>query len=101
MNNNIKKMRELRKIPQRQIGELWGTDQSYVSGVEKGTKSLNVEKLILVADLFACTTDEVLGRDSEIDRSIMARLKKISAMPEGKKKVILKSLDMLIAGSDV
>lgn len=59
---NIKRMREEHSLSQSEVAEKIGVAASAVCGWERGNKRPSLENLCCLADLFLCSTDELLGR---------------------------------------
>lgn len=52
-------------VTQKKIEEKTGLTQSYISKLKRGTAKPSIDTVILLADTFGVTTDEVLGRDKK------------------------------------
>lgn len=59
---NLKRKREERNLTQGEVAERISDTQQNVSSYETGYKVPSVRVLIAAADLFGCTTDELIGR---------------------------------------
>ncbi len=68
--NRLKAMRKAEGMTQTELGDVLRVTKGTVSSWETGSRSPSVEKLIQLADLFACTTDYLLCRT---DRSSAER----------------------------
>lgn len=67
---NVKRMRKLCGLTQENVAQYLGIDQTLVSKVEGGQRSLGVSSLEKLSDLFFCSLDDLVGDGSQ--------------MPEGK-----------------
>lgn len=61
----IKALRESFGMTQRELAERVGVNQPSVCAWERGDANPSVENLQKLADIFHCTTDEVLGRQNK------------------------------------
>lgn len=62
LSNNLKKLREVKKLTQKNLSEMLGVGISTVSGWESGYRHPDVEILVKIADLFDVSVDSLLGR---------------------------------------
>ena len=70
--NFSERLKELRKtyaIPQKVIAEKLGISVTAYQYYEAGKNQPNIEKLILLADLFHVSLDALVGRDFREDSS--------------------------------
>lgn len=61
------RLKELRKkyhLTQRQAANILGVSLPLIAAYESGERNPSIEKLILLADLYHCTTDYILGREN-------------------------------------
>ncbi|MGN0772107.1 MAG: helix-turn-helix domain-containing protein [Christensenellales bacterium] len=63
--NELKKIRTTRNIYQKDLAEMINRDQQYISNLERGVIEPNLSMLIKLADVFGCSIDYLLGRESE------------------------------------
>lgn len=61
---NVKRMRRLRGLTQEHVARYLGIDQTLVSKVEGGQRSLGAASLEKLCDLFFCTLDDLLDEDA-------------------------------------
>lgn len=61
--DNLKALRESRKITQTQLGEHIGAKKSAISLWESGKRQPDQETLVRLANFFEVTIDYLLGRD--------------------------------------
>lgn len=62
LNHNLKKLREVKKLTQKNLSDMLGVGISTVSGWESGYRHPDNEMLIKIADLFDVSVDSLLGR---------------------------------------
>ncbi|WP_312611329.1 helix-turn-helix transcriptional regulator [Oscillibacter sp.] len=60
----IKEQRKKAGLTQSKLAELLAVSQSTVCGWETGAATVPVAQLLAMADLFCCTTDTLLGRQT-------------------------------------
>lgn len=61
---NLKALREAKKITQSKLGEYLGAKKSAISLWESGKRQPDQETLVRIANFFNVTVDYLLGRDS-------------------------------------
>ena len=61
MGNNIKLLREAHDMTQADLAQYLGVKVPAVSKWERGLANPRMDKLILMAQRFGCTTDAILG----------------------------------------
>jgi len=69
INGLATKLRELRMqsgLSQRVIAKRLGVSPSIISGYETGERTPSLENLLLLSYLYRCSTDYLLGRDSQL-----------------------------------
>ncbi len=64
-NQILKKLRKESKITQAQMAKYLKVDQSLIAKLENGTRTLNVELIEKICNLFGCTEDYLLGESEE------------------------------------
>lgn len=62
---NLKSLRESRKITQSQLGEYLGAKKSAISLWESGKRQPDQETLVRIATYFDVTVDYLLGREEQ------------------------------------
>jgi transcriptional regulator with XRE-family HTH domain len=60
----IKRLREAAGLRQYELAARMGVKQASVSAWESGLAYPSAANLLKLADIFSCTTDEILGRKS-------------------------------------
>lgn len=63
--DNLKSLRESRKITQSQLGEYLGAKKSAISLWESGKRQPDQETLVRIATYFDVTVDYLLGREEQ------------------------------------
>lgn len=61
--SNLRYLRNKHRIPQTDIGKLIGVGQKEISNYEKGKHEIPVPKLIVLADFFGVTLDQLVKQD--------------------------------------
>jgi transcriptional regulator with XRE-family HTH domain len=69
LGERIKKLRKQRKITQEELGKKVNVTKVSISGYENGNRTPDTETLQKIADYFGVTTDYLLGRTDEKERS--------------------------------
>ena len=67
---NIKDVRELKDFKQIEVTNHIGVDKSAYSKIEKGLRSIAVEELQKMAQLFNMTVDQILNYDGSIPKEV-------------------------------
>ena len=62
---NVKRMRKLHELTQEHVAQYLGIDQTLVSKVEGGQRSLGVASLEKLCDLFFCSIDDLLDGSNQ------------------------------------
>ena len=65
MNLRLKELRKESKITQEQLAKYLNVDQSLVTKLENGSRSLNVSLIDKICSLFGCTEEYLLGESEE------------------------------------
>lgn len=58
---HLKKLRKSKNLTQEQLSELANIDRSYISDIERGIKSISIEKLEQLADALELELSELLN----------------------------------------
>ena len=100
---NIKSIREEKNLKQIEVATYIGVDKSAYSKIEKGTRSLNIEELQKMAELFNMSTDQILNYDGTIpkeviieDKSSVEQMNLIQQLDEEDKKTIFRIIDKML-----
>ena len=63
INIRLKQHRKESRITQEQMAEYLGVDQSLITKLENGTRSLNVTLIDKICNLFGCSEAYLMGED--------------------------------------
>jgi transcriptional regulator with XRE-family HTH domain len=107
---NLKSLRESRKITQSQLGEYLGAKKSAISLWESGKRQPDQETLVRIATYFDVTVDYLLGREEQsstpeekspaydpLTERIMAKAKKMNTK---ERQDLLKIIDIVMGGKE-
>ena len=64
-SKELRRLRIEKNIKQKDLADKIGRDQRYISKLETGVIEPNLESLIKIANVFECSVDYLLGRESE------------------------------------
>ncbi len=62
-NIRLKQLRKESKITQEQLAQYLDVDQTMITKMENGTRSLNVTLIEKICNLFGCSEDYLMGED--------------------------------------
>jgi transcriptional regulator with XRE-family HTH domain len=100
---NIKAIREEKSLKQIEVADHIGVDKSAYSKLEKGLRSLAVEELQKMAQLFNMTTDQILNYDGKIpkeviieDKTAVEQMRLIQQLEDEDKQTIFKLIDKML-----
>jgi transcriptional regulator with XRE-family HTH domain len=65
LNNRLKELRIKSKLTQEQLAKYLDVDQSMVTKLENGTRTLNVTLIDKICSLFGCSEDYLLGNSED------------------------------------
>lgn len=101
--DNIKNIREEKNFKQIEVATHIGVDKSAYSKIEKGLRSITVEELQKMAQLFNMTTDQILNYDGKIpkeitieDKTTTEQMQLIQQLDEEDKKTIFRIIDKML-----
>jgi transcriptional regulator with XRE-family HTH domain len=92
-------------MAQVRLGEILGIDQSHVSNIERGARSVTIQQLTKLSKAFGVSIDQLLaareGKALEVPRSLrsgrlLRRLRRIEELPVAQQRAVLKILDGLL-----
>lgn len=63
INIRLKQLRKESRITQEQMAEYLGVDQSLITKLENGTRSLNITLIDKICNLFGCSEAYLMGED--------------------------------------
>lgn len=87
-NKRIVNLREQRNWSQRELARRANLNFSVLNRIEQGTRPIRDEELIVFADLFGVTTDELLGRSMEGTRELMGKQVDVSNLTANQQTVL-------------
>lgn len=61
----LKQLRKESRITQEQLAEYLGVDQSMITKIENGTRSLNITLIDKICSLFGCSEAYLMGEDDK------------------------------------
>ncbi|MCB0710454.1 MAG: helix-turn-helix transcriptional regulator [Chitinophagaceae bacterium] len=101
--DNIKDIREEKKLKQVAVAAHIGVDKSAYSKIEKGQRALTVEELQKMAQLFNMTADQILNYDGNMpkevvieDKTAVEQMRLIQQLDEEDKQTIFKLIDKML-----
>ena len=100
---NIKAIREEKGLKQIEVANYIGVDKSAYSKIEKGARSVTVEELYKMSQLFNMTTDQVLNYDGKIpkeitieDKTTVEQMRLIQQLEEEDRQTIFRLIDKML-----
>ncbi len=72
VGGNIKRLRKEHGFTQEHIAQFLGIDQTLVSKVENGQRSIGVSALEALCDLFFCSLDDLIGESASVSQKAVA-----------------------------
>ncbi len=100
---NIKDIRLKADLKQIEVANYIGVDKSAYSKIEKGLRSVTVEELQKMAQLFNMTTDQIINFDGAIpkevsidDKSTVEQMRLIQQLDEDDKKTIFTLIEKML-----
>lgn len=101
--DNIKTIREEKNFKQIEVANHIGVDKSAYSKIEKGLRSLTVDELQKMAQLFNLTTDQIINYNGEMpkevfieDKSVIEQMRLIQQLDEEDKQTIFRLIDKML-----
>lgn len=92
-------------MAQARLGKILGIDQSHVSNIERGVRSVTIQQLTKLSKDFRVSIDQLLtareDKAVEAPRSLrsgrlLRRLQRIEELPVAQQRAVLKILDGLL-----
>jgi transcriptional regulator with XRE-family HTH domain len=103
MADNIKNIREEKGLKQIEVANHIGVDKSAYSKIEKGLRSLTVEELQKIAQLFNMTTDQILNYDGKVpkevvveDKTAIEQMRLIQQLDEEDRQTIFRLIEKML-----
>lgn len=105
IGRRIRALRQSQGMAQARLGEILGIDQSHVSNIERGVRSVTIQQLTKLSKSFRVSIDQIL--DARTDEAftpprslrsgrLLRRLQRIEDLPVSQQRAILKILDGLL-----
>jgi len=101
--DNIKDIREQKNLKQIEVANYIGVDKSAYSKIEKGTRSLAVEELQKMAQLFDMSIDQIINYDGSIpkevileDKTELEQIRLIQQLEEEDKQTIFRLVEKML-----
>lgn len=101
--DNIKAIREAKNLKQIEVAAHISVDKSAYSKIEKGLRSLTVEELQKLAQLFNMTADQIINHDGNLpkevvmeDKTAIEQLRLIQQLDEEDKNIIFRMIDKML-----
>lgn len=98
---NIKRLRTLKKISQKEVALALDMDQPQYSRIEGGKVEPTLTTLERIAKIFEISVLELLKENNDIDKEInlplLEKVKQIDTLEEKEKQSILTIIDMALA----
>lgn len=98
---NIKRLRTLKKISQKEVALALEMDQPQYSRIEGGKVEPTLTTLERIAKIFEISLSELLKENNDIDKEInlplLEKVKQIDSLDEKEKQSILTIIDMALA----
>lgn len=74
IGDNLKRLRRLKKDKQRDLGDILGTNQPYISAVERGKADIRAYMIPILADRYDVYAESFFNENGEIPFDLIARL---------------------------
>lgn len=98
---NIKRLRTLKKLSQKEVAMTIEMDQPQYSRIESGKVEPTLTTLEKIAKVFEISVSELLKENNEIDKEInlplLEKVKLIDALEDKEKQSILTIIDIALA----
>ncbi len=103
LHNKIKSIREDKNLKQIEVAEHIGVDKSAYSKIEKGLRSVTVDELYKMAQLFNMTIDNIINFEGNYpkevtieDKTAVEQMQLIQQLDEEDKQTIFKLIDKML-----
>jgi len=101
--NNIKNIREEKKLKQIEVATHINVDKSAYSKIEKGLRALTVDELQKMSQLFNMSTDQIINYDGKVpkevvieDKTTVEQMRMIQELDEEDKQTIFRLIDKML-----
>ena len=72
IGHSIKLLRTLHKVSQQSLAQELGISQTHMSNIESGRVAVTLRLLMRVANLFACSLDDIISSSFSIEEEVAA-----------------------------
>lgn len=103
LHNKIKSIREDKNLKQIEVAEYVGVDKSAYSKIEKGLRSVTIEELHKMSQLFNMTIDHIINFEGNYpkevvieDKTVIEQMQLIQELDEDDKQTIFKLIDKML-----
>ncbi len=105
IGRRVRALRQSQGMAQARLGEILGIDQSHVSNIERGVRSVTIQQLTKLSKRFRASIDQLLtareDKGLEAPRSLrsgrlLRRLQRIEELPVAQQRAVMKILDGLL-----
>lgn len=107
----LKELRRANNLTQSQLAEKIGCNQTAIGKYERGDLQPNIETLYMLADIFNCSIDYLLGREDDFGKVVVSENSDITAeekemlflfrsLPKIRRKTVMDSIRFMIEPSD-
>lgn len=101
ISDNIKRLRTLKKMSQKEVAISLNMDQPQYSRIESGKVEPTLTTLEKIANVFEVSLSELVKESNEIDKEInlplLEKVKQIDGLEEKEKQSILTIIDIALA----
>lgn len=101
--DNIKAIREDKNLKQIEVANHIGVDKSAYSKIEKGGRSLTVDELQKMAQLFNMSTDQIINYEGKVpaeviieDKTAVEQMRLIQQLEDEDKQTIFRLIDKML-----
>lgn len=103
IGENIRSQREQRRISQKALAEAIGSGENTVAGWEKGRSIPPSDKIVAMAKLFECSTDEILldSNERDVAPEMMALLRRFNELDDEIKPVARNMMSAILSSMEI
>src|SRR5690554_1492500 len=103
LHDKIKGIREDKNLKQIEVAEHIGVDKSAYSKIEKGLRSVTVDEIYKMAQLFNMTIDNIINFEGNYpkevtieDKTVIEQMQLIQQLEEEDKQTIFRLIDKML-----
>ena len=101
LGKRIRKSRKLKNLTQEQLAELCDLSTAHIGHIERGTRALSIESLVLIAQELDVSTDYLLfDVINNKDRNLTALLSSLSTIETSKADKLFSIIKILVDNTD-